>query len=387
MRRTVAHAGRGLTDGGTLTCMVRVILPLLAVLSCAVLLPGCRRTPRDPDGAQVRIEAELIPAASLQREDLANVHSFIPGEGRLLVISRIVSAPDPAGDYRIERLWVHLPSIIEPGRAFPLHTLQTWDIAYDAGRYEGQIQARQVDVQGAIDFVMQTADYAVFDVDLAVTPRHRQPWQLRGTLVVPITRDGFHARGYQFGRRAVPVEPVKDHPFTHAAFDGSVVGRWRGVYQREQRSDYEVHLQLDADGRFVMATGRDATRNQSYEPGMKFGRYRAAGNYLILHVDRYVMGRHNADLTDRLDDRANDQDDHRMIILRVAFDHDALLLTGDWRHPLASRHDTGPVTLRLVPADFPDLHAHRPKADREPGYDPIPQPQHAWQAQPLSGQP
>lgn len=355
--------------------MVRVALTLLLVLGSIVLLPGCRRTPRDPEGAQVRIEAELIPDADLQREDLANVHSHMPGEGRLLVLSRIISVPDPAGDYRIERLWVHLPAIIEPGRAFPLHTLQAWDIAYDAGLYDGQIQVRDVDVQGSIDFVTEAGDYTVFTLDLAVTPHHRQPWQLKGTLVVPITREGYHARAYQFGRRAMPVTPVADHPFTHAAFDRSVVGRWQGVYARERRSDYEVHLQLDADGRFVMATGRDAARNRSYEPGMKFGRYRTAGPYLILHVDHYVMGRHNADLSDRLRD-------HRLIILRVAFDGEALLLHGDWRHPLATRQDTDPVTLRLEPATFPDLHAHRPRPDREPGYDPVPAPARGLQPQP-----
>ncbi len=138
-----------------------------------------------------------------------------------------------------------------------------------------------------------------------------------------------------------------------------VIGRWFGNVR-----GYDVHLQIDADGRFVLTSGR-ATPEMTgqFPPGMRYGRWKTKDTFLILDVAKFVFENRNVDHMPYYKGQS-------MLIFKVDPKTTELELTGAFRHPLPEEK----ITFTLKAKQFPDLHSNRPKNNRAPGYDVVREP-------------
>ncbi len=163
-----------------------------------------------------------------------------------------------------------------------------------------------------------------------------------------------------------------------SAEEQAILGGWLSVSPRSKRTgnQYDVYLQLSPNGRFAHATVRGGGSGRGYDPGMKYGWWQVRGDYLILDVEKYVFEATN---NNHLQAFGNDSTKYSYIILRKSWNGDKLVLTGDYASPMSDKGNLSRnLKLTFKKTNFPDLHKFRPKPNRKPGFDHLPEPED-WQ--------
>lgn len=392
------------------TARCRGVLLLLAI----PLLAGCfhptvvgKSAPRSD---RVRVESELVADARLVREKTQpnpqGRYAFAEGAHHLLVITRITSllvdrdAADEHREDRVwERVWITLPAGMPLGAELSLKELEEqFLVGYDRRDDDVAPYIRPARVTGVVALLERDAEQALVRLVAKVDPWREEGWRVDTTMVVPVTRDGIyatpvadvHAYDHEAEQMLQPMRPppllppsplavtpsggtavVADARAAMAAAragvtgQDAIVGQWIGTTPPHLEGlYYRLHLQLDADGTFVHATGRGAGAGTGFAPGMRYGTWRLRGDYLQLDVKKFVFRDLNSLPEEGL-----------AIVLQVAWDGGQLLLSGDFKHPIGDPGKFGPdLQIRFKRASYPDLGEYRPEPNLRDGYDPYPEP-------------
>ncbi|MAE63581.1 MAG: hypothetical protein CMJ18_04865 [Phycisphaeraceae bacterium] len=372
---------------------------------------------------QDQIEVELVPMARLARQDTSpdpmGRHGFRRAEDRLLVITRITTVaaregPSQRREVMKERVWLTIPAGAPLGSRINLLKLEEAFLAgYDRDDGNGFF-IRPSRTTGTVTLLELKGEAALVNIDAKVAPIDVNLWEFNKVLEVPIVEDGIRASMVQDVDRfahdfvdddappidsgepdsidpgaapepapadgqpepvavAQPVEatvgdPVEMKPTTATALAQKIAGKWFGATpEHDSGHHYEVHFQFDSNGRFVHTTGRGGGAGRGYAPGMKYGTYRVRDDHVILKVEKFVFQKQNI----------NHLPAGGMVIsLRIDWEGEKLVLSGDFRHPVGDKSKFGnDVSIVLARRDFPDLHEYRPGRNLSKKYEVAPEPQ------------
>ena len=331
----------------------------------------------------VRVETEFIPHAVLASQ-LPGRAVFKPGAAALLVISRVhraMAAPadaatgSEAAPLSIERLWITIPANLAAGQGVGLRAAyEAGRVAYDAGPYDGQVMSSMVELDGNVFLLGRDDAWALFKADLHVKPVNGAGWPVDQLLLVPVMPGGLHARPMaDAGDAPMPTpQPAQLNDPTRGDHNRQRLGgQWFGQFKDGPVLRYDLHLQLDGDGRCVLATQRKLGPDEPYAPEMRYGRYQVIHDWLVITVRTLVVDEPDRDDSDRLGELPL----HRMIALRIGWSDDELTLRGDYRWPVNEAHGAAKdMAITFDPRTLPDLHQHRPSRQRPGEFDVRPEP-------------
>ncbi|MCC7192774.1 MAG: hypothetical protein IT444_08345 [Phycisphaeraceae bacterium] len=296
------------------------------MLTSTLALAGCFgvwQSKGKPSLAKTREEVELVRNAALAKESTQPVwdlgrYAFVPGEDRLLVVTRITSWPDandpnlpnikdpslPQPEYkdrRIERVWIVIPKDTPIGHEIKLDELEAnFLVGYDAGDVGDGFYAQPNKLLGSVIIKEDTGDHVVLDIDVVSEPQRMSSWRVERIGEVPVTDTGIRAtkavnldRATIVGRKqrdinfneaptisglAPTTQPVAAATANNQLGDRSVAGKWEATGQ-----GYKVRLQLRPDNRFSLATGK----GDGADPALiQQGSYEVRGDFLMLRGDK-----------------------------------------------------------------------------------------------------
>lgn len=324
------------------------------MLTSALSMTGCWgvwQSKGTESVAKSREEVELVRNAALAKESTQPVwdlgrFAFVPGEDRLLVVTRITSWPDatdpniantkdptkPQPEYkdrRIERVWIVIPKDTPVGKEIKLDELDAnFLVGYDAGDVGEGFFAQPNKLLGSVIIKEDTPDHVVLDIDVVSEPQRMSSWRFTQIGEVPVTDTGIRAtraenldRATIVGRKqrsinyyaapaisglAPTTQPIAAEAANHLLGERSVAGKWEASGQ-----GYKVRLQLNADQRFSLATGK----GDGADPVLvQKGSYEVRGENLMLRGDKTL-------------DQGGGQGSN-MHSLRAKWQGDDLMLTG-----------------------------------------------------------
>lgn len=296
------------------------------MLTSTFALAGCFgvwQSKGKPSLAKTREEVELVRNAALAKESTQPVwdlgrYAFVPGEDRLLVVTRITSWPDandpnlpnvkdptlPQPEYkdrRIERVWIVIPKDTPIGHEIKLDELEAnFLVGYDAGDVGDGFYAQPNKLLGSVIIKEDTGDHVVLDIDVVSEPQRMSSWRVERIGEVPVTDTGIRAtkavnldRATIVGRKqrdinfneapaisglAPTTQPVAASTSGNQLGDRSVAGKWEATGQ-----GYKVRLQLRPDKRFSLATGKGDGQDPEL---IQQGSYEVRGDFLMLRGDK-----------------------------------------------------------------------------------------------------
>ncbi len=158
-----------------------------------------------PSTAETRTEIELVPDATLARQDTSpdpkGRIGFVKGSDQLLVVTHITSVlegqdtPNPTRtDRYIERLWITIPLDAPSGAALAIEELQEiFLVGYDRNEAGKGFFKRPFRARGKLTLLENRGDTAVIRLHVRVHPEAFPSWQIDEQIPVPVTSKGIYA--------------------------------------------------------------------------------------------------------------------------------------------------------------------------------------------------
>jgi len=399
-----------------------------AVVAATVLAVGCNKDsdtfdvlrlpyPKD-DGAtssQTRIEYELIPNARIMTEDTRPAwplgrHAFVPGENRLLVMTRITSyaqrdkdgkslpGPENRYDKMVERFWLTIPPDLPVGVTLDFKEIREQSlIGYDRQNVGEPFYVYGASADGKITILEEKRDSVVFSFKARIQPGGNDEWGVNGIREIAYAPQGVWAEPpspseleeYLANKKAVaaaeseegslliPNEGIDESelatnvmPVTtmvreeeHGAEgeDGTTAADEDAARAQleEQRTKQFAQAVLgqwrgrsdDTDSwEWLFQFNADNTfvysRSRGGRPYVFAGRYRIQGRYMVLFVDKFAPGGRRL---------ADWHGDSRVLTARLGVEDDKLYFAS--KNMPRSEHKTATTAFKdeLSKVELPDM--------------------------------